>query len=231
MRNFSMKKLGTPIAAGPGVAEENPGFCGVGLPSGLVNKVGLGAWRSTAVVWWLRLLPTLDADCSEVFLIAPLDDGAVEVPRVGWLLEGAGELGVDCEPPPPEGEPPEGLGGVSGVEGTGTFGAGTGRLGVGGSVGVVTGPIVSAGVGPVPGVNAAVRAPAPSSATTARRRRTRLRRSPLAAAVGLRAARLALSSGSVRIEILQILPPGMMVGFRASCAGSERVRPSAREHG
>src|SRR5919198_2204650 len=30
-----MKKLGTPIGAGPGTANEKDGFCGVGVPSGL----------------------------------------------------------------------------------------------------------------------------------------------------------------------------------------------------
>jgi hypothetical protein len=34
MRNFSMKKFGTPIAAGPGWASENDGLSTVGAPSG-----------------------------------------------------------------------------------------------------------------------------------------------------------------------------------------------------
>ena len=40
MRNFSMKKFGTPIGAGPGVASEKLGFDGVGTPFGW--KVGAG---------------------------------------------------------------------------------------------------------------------------------------------------------------------------------------------
>ena len=35
MRNFSMKKFGTPGSAGPGVATERVGSLGVGVPSGL----------------------------------------------------------------------------------------------------------------------------------------------------------------------------------------------------
>jgi hypothetical protein len=35
MRNFSMKKFGTPIAAGPGMASEKPGLDGVGMPLSL----------------------------------------------------------------------------------------------------------------------------------------------------------------------------------------------------
>ena len=35
MRNFSMKKFGTPIGAGPGRAREKVGLSGVGAPPGV----------------------------------------------------------------------------------------------------------------------------------------------------------------------------------------------------
>jgi hypothetical protein len=37
MRNLSMKKFGTPICAGPGVASEKVGFDGAGEPSELFS--------------------------------------------------------------------------------------------------------------------------------------------------------------------------------------------------
>src|SRR4051812_9333587 len=40
MRNFSMKKFGTPGSAGPGVATERVGSLGVGVPSGLRRAGG-----------------------------------------------------------------------------------------------------------------------------------------------------------------------------------------------
>ena len=45
MRNLSMKKFGTPIGAGPGVASEKPGFAGVGVPS--ARSVGAGTNRGS----------------------------------------------------------------------------------------------------------------------------------------------------------------------------------------
>src|SRR5690242_8279116 len=42
MRNFSMKKFGTPGSAGPGVATERVGSLGVGVPSGLRTGGGAG---------------------------------------------------------------------------------------------------------------------------------------------------------------------------------------------
>src|SRR3954453_305190 len=41
MRNLSMKKFGTPIRAGPGVASEKVGFVGAGEPSVLFRR-GVG---------------------------------------------------------------------------------------------------------------------------------------------------------------------------------------------
>jgi hypothetical protein len=202
-----MKKFGTPSGAGPGVDWEKVGFCGVGLPSGFVNTLGEGLWRSEGCVvvacLWLSVEPPLDAVRSEPFRIEPL--GVVVVRREGEV-EGEDE-GDGVDPPPPlEGELGAWREGVSGVEGTGTDGAGGGwgseTLGVGGSVGVVTGPTVRLEAGPVTEVKAAVRRPARSMATATRRRTIRLRRIVLASAVVVRAAPLALSSGSLRIKIL-----------------------------
>src|SRR3954471_164076 len=44
MRNFSMKKFGTPIAAGPGWAREKEGSAVVGVPSG-VRAFASRSWR------------------------------------------------------------------------------------------------------------------------------------------------------------------------------------------
>src|SRR3954454_11839820 len=48
IRNFSMKKLGTPIAAGPGTESEKPGFAEVGVPLGWRMRV---PWTC---LWCLR---------------------------------------------------------------------------------------------------------------------------------------------------------------------------------
>ncbi len=45
MRNFSMKKFGTPIGAGPGVASEKLGFAGVGMPLGWKAGAGVSSPR------------------------------------------------------------------------------------------------------------------------------------------------------------------------------------------
>ena len=42
MRNLSMKKFGTPIAAGPGMASDVVGFCRVGTPWSLRRFVRPG---------------------------------------------------------------------------------------------------------------------------------------------------------------------------------------------
>src|SRR3954454_8055609 len=139
-----MKKLGTPSGAGPGVAEEKVGFCGVGLPSGLVNRSGEGACRSRDVV--RRSDPvTLEDVCSDPLTGAPVEPGR-RMGCPGWA-DGAGdEPDGDGDGEPPDGGEEAGGGdGVTGVLGTGTGGGGSGRLGVGGSVGVVTGPTSRAG--------------------------------------------------------------------------------------
>ena len=132
-----MKKFGTPSGAGPGVAEEKVGFCGVGLPSGLVNRSGDGERRSRGDVP-RRNPPVALEGCSDPTTGAPVEPGR----RLGCpgCADGAGEdePDGDCDGEPPEGGGEDG-GGVSGVLGTGTGGVGSGRLGVGGSVGVVIG--------------------------------------------------------------------------------------------
>jgi hypothetical protein len=161
------------------VAEEKVGFCGVGLPSGFVNRSGEGVCRSRRVVW--RNVPVVP----EVVRSVPLTGAPVEPGRrvgcPGWAVDpGEDEPDGDCEGEPPDGGEEGGGDGVRGVLGTETGGGGSGRLGVGGSVGVVTGPTVRAGAGRVPGVNATASAVAPISAAVSlrlicRRRRTALR--------------------------------------------------------
>jgi hypothetical protein len=179
-----MKKFGTPSGAGPGVAEEKVGFCGVGLPSGLVNWSGEGVFRSRGVV--RRSVPV----APEVVCSVPLTGALVEPGRrvgcPGWAVDpGEDEPDGDWEGEPPDGGEEGDGDGVTGVLGTETGGGGSGRLGVGGSVGVVTGPTVRAGAGRVPGVNAAASAAAPISAAVSlrlmiRRRQTALRAIPCA---------------------------------------------------
>jgi len=45
IRNWSMKKFGTPIGAGPGVASEKVGFSGVGTPPAPVGPLGRAGGR------------------------------------------------------------------------------------------------------------------------------------------------------------------------------------------
>ena len=82
-----MKKFGTPMGAGPGVDWEKLGFCGVGLPSGLVNTFADGAWRSLGAVWWLNPPFTPEAVCSVPRTGAPV----VPVLGVPDCPDGAGE--------------------------------------------------------------------------------------------------------------------------------------------
>jgi len=138
-----MKKFGTPSGAGPGVAEEKVGFCGVGLPSGLVNRSGEGECRSRGAVRRSDP-PDPPEGCSDPLSGAPVDPG--RRPGFPGCEDGPGEdePDGDCDGEPDGGEE-DGGDGVTGVLGSGTGGVGTGRLGVGGSVGVVTGPTVRAG--------------------------------------------------------------------------------------
>jgi len=139
-----MKKFGTPSGAGPGLEREKVGFCGVGLPSGLVSRSVDGECRSLGVVRRRVESFTGEAGCSDPRTGAPVGPGRVP----GWpdCVDGPGdEPDGDGDWDPPDGGE-EGAGaGVTGVFGSGTEGVGTGRLGTGGSVGVVTGPMVNAG--------------------------------------------------------------------------------------
>ena len=49
MRNFSMKKFGTPIGAGPGVESEKLGLAGVGMP--FDRKAGAGVSSPSGPCW------------------------------------------------------------------------------------------------------------------------------------------------------------------------------------
>src|SRR5919198_3640024 len=95
MRNFSMKKFGTPMRAGPGWASEIVGFASEGEPSVLtVGFFGSGVLaRSTLPTSDLLLASTV---CSPVF-------GGVRVPPAPGVFTGAGE---DDPPPPPLSPPP-----------------------------------------------------------------------------------------------------------------------------
>src|SRR3954454_9725304 len=96
MRNFSMKKFGTPIAAGPGWASEKDGLDAVGVPSG-VRALASRSWRwaprsstrlapsrvlalsglAVVVSCWLPLPPGLGACVGVV--------GVVGVVWPGWV--------------------------------------------------------------------------------------------------------------------------------------------------
>src|SRR3954454_22809422 len=80
MRNFSMKKLGTPMRAGPGCASESVGFWSVGEPSEL--RVGF-AGSGVAARW---TLPASDSALASAGCEAPaVGDGVrtVPPPRLG----------------------------------------------------------------------------------------------------------------------------------------------------
>jgi hypothetical protein len=51
-----MKKLGTPIGAGPGSAKENVGLAAVGTPPGPVGLFGFALWFACALPLPLALL-------------------------------------------------------------------------------------------------------------------------------------------------------------------------------
>src|SRR5438552_464856 len=113
-----MKKFGTPSGAGPGLASEKVGFCGVGLPSGLVNTSEEGAPCPCGAVPPREPPVRRDAVCSDPWTGAP--DEPRRVPPCPGCADGAGEDGLEEEG---GGEPPDGgaLGGgdgVTGVEGT-----------------------------------------------------------------------------------------------------------------
>src|SRR5436189_3493979 len=117
MRNFSMKKFGTPIGAGPGVAEEKLGFCGVGVPSGLVSAFGDDDLLLRGPVRPPSPPPAgREAVCSDPRTGAPFEE-PVWVPCCAGCEDGAGEDEPegddgDWEPPDDGGEEEVG-GGVS----------------------------------------------------------------------------------------------------------------------
>src|SRR3954447_25752000 len=78
MRKWSMKKFGTPICAGPGVASENVGLAGVGAPSGRLGGAGAGLWGAgstrPAPDAWLSAPPAVFAPERPVRV--PRDAGA-----------------------------------------------------------------------------------------------------------------------------------------------------------
>src|SRR4051794_19591356 len=146
-----MKKFGTPMAAGPGIASESVGFANVGVPS--------GAWGAFGLACLVARLParvTLSVALPTILPAAPvwLPEPARVVPEPAEPLEVFPEPLVEpweVEPPPeppllpPPLEPldpfPAGVGegvGVPVTRGTGgTVGAGAT---VGAGVGVATGP-------------------------------------------------------------------------------------------
>ena len=124
-----MKKFGTPSGAGPGLASEKVGFCGVGLPSGLVNRSEAGdPWSAGPVPPRDRPFGR-DAGCSDPLTGAP--DEPRRVPPDPGCADGAGEDGLEegGADPPDGGEEGGGGDGVTGVEGIGIGGVGIGRLG------------------------------------------------------------------------------------------------------
>jgi hypothetical protein len=124
-----MKKFGTPSGAGPGLASEKVGFCGVGLPSGLVNRSEVGDPLPGDPVPPRDRPFGPDAGCSDPWTGAP--DEPRRLPPGAGCADGAGEDGLEeGGAEPPEGGDEDGGGdGVTGVGGSGTGGVGIGRLG------------------------------------------------------------------------------------------------------
>src|SRR3954468_3452245 len=148
MRNFSMKKFGTPMRAGPGLATEIVGFSSDGEPSVLtVGFVGSGVLvRST--------FPTRVSPLASTAWLPVA--GGLRPPAPG-VLTGAGE-----DEPPEDGRSEPGAGvdgaGADGVPGVGSGrpGVATGRPGLGVGVGVRVGVGVGVRVGVGIGVRVGV---------------------------------------------------------------------------
>src|SRR3954447_7192033 len=102
MRNFSMKKFGTPGSAGPGVATERVGSLGVGVPSGLRAggavgvAVAAGRRSSPERTWALpRRFPRARGGCAAPPPSAGAVGTAVGVAvAVGGCVGPAGGAGV-----------------------------------------------------------------------------------------------------------------------------------------
>src|SRR3954451_1220800 len=129
MRNLSMKKFGTPMRAGPGVASEKVGLAAFGEPSAFSPG-------------------TAPATSLTLSFARPAPARTLESARLTGFSSAC--TGAAVEPfPPPEGEepeplpppPPRWLPGVAIGLGTWTCGTLTGRtVGVAIGVGVATGP-------------------------------------------------------------------------------------------
>src|SRR6478752_6785354 len=132
MRNLSMKKLGTPIGAGPGSASERLGFVSAGLPSALVSASALRLAASVVslVVLGAASLPAFVELSTLSLALRP----ALPVVCCGSCLEACGSCvgaGVELDDvdPVPLPEPPW-LGAVCASMVTGGAGAGGGLVGV-----------------------------------------------------------------------------------------------------
>src|SRR3954468_11250763 len=96
MRNFSMKKFGTPTGAGPGRAKEKVGFDGVGAPPRSRAGAGVSRFSSAALV---PRLPSMTAVVSSLVVFErsrsgrDLEDSVVVV-VAGVVDAGADEVGA-----------------------------------------------------------------------------------------------------------------------------------------
>ena len=101
MRNFSMKKFGTPTGAGPGRAKEKLGFDGVGAPPSSRAGAGLSRFSSSASVPSApsmtsvgSSLPLFERSRSGRDFSDSSFAGEVEVDWLGAVAAGAGCSGV-----------------------------------------------------------------------------------------------------------------------------------------
>jgi hypothetical protein len=137
MRNFSMKKFGTPMRAGPGVASESVGFSSVGEPSVL----RAGFLRSTR---FLLLVSSSAPPSASAFGSSERSSPTIRGRLPTRLRDSPGAAGAGCAPPS---EPPAPCwtdgscvgAGVAGVDDAVGAAVGSGD-GVGVGVGVSTGP-------------------------------------------------------------------------------------------
>src|SRR3954452_20921478 len=96
MRNFSMKKFGTPTGAGPGRAKEKVGFVGVGAPP--VSRAGAGVSRFSSAASVPRL-PSMTSVGSTLLLLErsrsgrDLEDSSF-AGALGAVDDGAGAAGA-----------------------------------------------------------------------------------------------------------------------------------------
>ena len=138
MRNFSMKKFGTPIRAAPGVASETVGLSSVGEPSAL--RVGLE--RSTRFLACLVAFSSVPVSDSAFGRSAPSPPPVLRSRVPPPLpLSRLGAAGVGAAPLPDPSSPGCWFAGLGSFAGAGAAGAGGGvGTAVGRGVGVATGP-------------------------------------------------------------------------------------------